>query len=87
MGGRAGRFSNRFAAPWHDGYAHALGMRLAAILFPSSRIVALPGPTNAMPAFSQRCANEARSARNPQPTQTASTRARRSASITAGSSR
>ncbi len=61
--------------------------RFAAILSPSSRIVALSGPTNVMPASSHACANDARSARNPQPTHTASARARTSASNTAGSSR
>ena len=41
--------------------------RLAVILSPSARMVALSGPTKMMPASSQRCANEARSDTKPQP--------------------
>ena len=41
--------------------------RFAVTLSPSARIVALSGPTKTMPASSHRCANEARSATNPQP--------------------
>ena len=50
-------------------------------------MVALSGPTKTMPASSHACANEACSAKNPQPTHTASASLWRSAAITAGWSR
>jgi hypothetical protein len=50
-------------------------------------MVALPGPTKAIPASSHRSANEARSETNPQPTQTASQADSTSAATTAVSSR
>jgi hypothetical protein len=50
-------------------------------------MVALSGPTNTIPASSHRCAKEARSETNPQPTQTASQDASTSAATTAASSR
>ena len=59
---------------------------LARTLSPSSLMTSLGGPTNVIPAASQRAAKSADSATKPQPTQTESARARPSAAITVSTS-
>ena len=81
---RAASSTSSTGAPDHGttGTCARSATRLAATLSPSNRIVALSGPTNTMPAFSQRSANEACSATKPHPTQTASAFAAVSRSMT-----